>query len=153
MSSFGNDIVCKNIQCDTVNGQTYNPVQTLKWTETNNVLEPATAGASVKISGLEVDGNAEIIGKTELIAKLGSQTILYLGGPRENSSTYIDVNTAQIDIDNAATIYLVQMQKKPDRSENQFFRINMSGDIIGCNDIDCNKLTTKTLRYEKTEFG
>ena len=151
MSSFGNDIVCKNIQCNTVNGQTYNPVQTSKWTETNNVLEPATAGASVKISGLEVDVNARVNGEINNTAN--NQTDIDLFGTKTSGNSFIGLNTAGVDIPNASTIYFINFEKKPDTSTNNVFRINMSGDIIGCKDIDCNKSTTKTLRYENLDMS
>ena len=205
MSSFGNDIICKNIQCNTVNGNAPTGGST-KWQNLpggndiertvgdvyvnnlygrdvlntsiinfrylKNVLNNGTAQIEMKdgtddsliivtgselqvntTSGLLVNGAAEIIGKTELVAKLGTQDILYLGGPRLNNTTYIDVNTAEIDLSNPATIYLIQMKKKPDKPDNQFFRINMKGDIIGCNDImDCNDIGCNDIECSSVQI-
>ena len=184
MSSFGNDIVCKNIQCDTVNGNAPTGGSS-KWTDVgNDNIERTNGNVIVKndlisetvtindklvvqnniditsggieagagdftgcecinlqvdnVSGksgtvITVNDDTTINGGIINVAQIGSKTNLELQGPKSDGSTFIDLNTALVDIPNAKSIYFINFKKKPDRSENQFFKINMSGDIIGCN--------------------
>ena len=68
------------------------------------------------------------------------QILIYLE-LKKTGNSFINLNTADVDISNAKTIYFTNFQKKPDGSTTEYFRINMSGDIIGCNDImDCNDI-------------
>ena len=152
MSSFGKDLVCTNLTCTTINGNSPSGGSS-KWTDVGNdniertngnvivknelIAETATINDNLTVK----DGPSILNGTTELITKLGSQYILLMGGTRSANSTYIDVNTAEVDISNAESIYLVQMQTKPDGSTPKFFRINMSGDIIGARNVALERLT------------
>jgi len=153
MSSFGQNLVCTNLTCTTINGNSPS-ADSSKWTElpvtkdiernegdviVKNELKAETA--TINDSLTVEDGTTLLNGKTQLIAKLGSQDILQMQGDRSNGSTYIDVNTAGVDLAYPESIYLLQMEKKPDRSENGLFRINIKGDIIGARNVDLEKLT------------
>ena len=110
MSSFGQSLVCKDLTCTTINGNSPSDGQS-KWTElavskdiernegdviVKNELKAETA--TINDSLTVEDGTTLLNGKTQLIAKLGSQDILQMQGDRSNGSTYIDVNTAGVDL-------------------------------------------------------
>ena len=165
MSSFGQNLVCTNLTCTTINGDSPSGGSS-KWTElavskdierdegdvivkNELIAETATINDSLTVK----EGTSLLYGKTQLVAKLGSETILVMQGDRSNNSTFIGINTAGVDLSYPESIYLLQMEKKPDRAENGLFRINMKGDIIGCNDLDCTTLQVTSNNITNVNLG
>jgi len=203
MSSFGNDIVCKNIQCNTVNGNAPTGGSS-KWTDVgdnniertngNVIVKNQLEAENVKIndtltvendisiqsggidaaSGNFTGANCINLRVDNVSAKSGTivtvnnnlrvngeinntapndTTNIDLFGNKKSGDCFINLNTAGIDIPNAETIYFINFQKKPDGSASEFFRINMSGDIIGCKDImDCNDIGCNDIECSSVQI-
>ena len=198
MSSFGQNLVCTNLTCSTINGNAPSGGSS-KWTDVagtdniergngdvivkdaliaenatindklvvENAIEMFTGGiqaAAGDFTGcecinLQVDN---VSGKSGTIVTVNSNlrvngeinntapndtTNLDLFGNKTSGNSFINLNTAGVDETFASTIYFVNFEKKPD--DGTFFRINMSGDIIGARNVALQRLTLPTqLSYK-----
>ena len=99
---------------------------------------------------ITVNNDTTINGGIINFAQIGSKTNLELQGSKSANSAFISLNTGGVDEANASTIYFINFEKKPDNGA--FFRINMSGDIIGARNVALERLTLPTqLSYKGCE--
>jgi len=99
---------------------------------------------------ITVNNDTTINGGIINFAQIGSKTNLELQGSKSANSAFISLNTGGVDEANASTIYFINFEKKPDNGT--FFRINMSGDIIGARNVALERLTLPTqLSYKGCE--
>ena len=80
-------------------------------------------------------------------------TNVNLSGIKVTGNAFINLDTADVPLSAVDTIYALRFQKRPVLPTNEYFRINMLGDIKGVNVVEANDVFTKNVNVDELRIN